>query len=125
MIDFNTITLLTGEAAAADAPANPGLLGTLGSLLPFLLLIPIFYFLMYRPQKKQEKETAAMRNSLMIGDEIVTIGGIIGIITNITEETITIISSRDRIRIQLLKSSVSRVQVSANASDEEKKEEKN
>jgi preprotein translocase subunit YajC len=88
-------------------------------------MIAVFYFFAIRPQKKQEKETQEMRSSLSIGDEIVTIGGIVGIITNITEETITIISSRDRTRIQLLKSSVSRVQVSANAQGEEKKEEKN
>ena len=49
MIDFNTITLLTGEAAAADAPANPGLLGTLGSLLPFLLLVCFFYHSISHP----------------------------------------------------------------------------
>ena len=113
MIDFNTITLLTGEAAAADAPANPGLLGTLGSLLPFLLLIPIFYFLMYRPQKKQEKETAAMRNALQVGDEITTIGGIIGKIVSIKEETIMIETGHDRTKIRLLKSAVRNVDVKA------------
>jgi preprotein translocase subunit YajC len=85
-----------------------------------------FYFFAIRPQKKQEKETQDMRNSLSIGDEIVTIGGIVGIITNITEETVTIISSRDRTRIQFLKSAVSRVQVAANAesNEESKNEEK-
>lgn len=84
-------------------------------------LLLVFYFFMIRPQRKQERETQAMRNNLSVGDEIVTIGGIVGIIVAISgEETITIISSRDRTRIQLLKSAVSRVQVSAeenNSSD--------
>lgn len=77
-------------------------------------LLLVFYFFMIRPQRKQEKETQAMRNNLAVGDEIITIGGIVGIIVAISgEETITIISSRDRTRIQILKSAVSRVQVSA------------
>lgn len=100
--------------------------GTWGTIIMIVLMVVVFYFFAIRPQKKQEKETQQMRDALSIGDEIVTIGGIVGIITNITDETITIISSRDRTRIQFLKSAVSRVQVPANApdSDEAKKEEK-
>lgn len=105
---------------------NTGIWGTWGTIIMLIVLFGAFYLFAIRPQKKQEKETQEMRNALSIGDEIVTIGGIVGIITNITEETITIISSRDRTRIQLLKSSVSRVQVPANApeGDDDKKEEK-
>ena len=103
--------------------AGMGATGTWGTIIMIVIMFAVFYFFAIRPQKKQEKETQQMRDALSIGDEIVTIGGIVGIITNITEETITIISSRDRTRIQLLKSSVSRVQVSANAteSQEDKK----
>ena len=93
------------------------LTGVGGTLYPIIMiggLLLVFYFFMIRPQRKQERETQAMRNNLAVGDEIVTIGGIVGIIVAISgEETITIISSRDRTRIQLLKSAVSRVQVSA------------
>ena len=94
-----------------------GMMGTWGSIAMIVIMFAVFYFFAIRPQKKQEKETQAMRNALAIGDEIVTIGGIVGIITNITDETITIITSRDKTRIQLLKSSVSRVQVSANENE--------
>lgn len=112
------------STAGTDAGAST--MGTWGTVIMIVLMVVIFYFFAIRPQKKQEKETQQMRDALSIGDEIVTIGGIVGIITNITEETITIISSRDRTRIQLLKSSVSRVQVAANApeAEETKKEEK-
>ena len=48
------------------------------SLLPLLILIVAMYFLMIRPQKKKDKEIKEMRNSLQVGDEIVTIGGICG-----------------------------------------------
>lgn len=92
--------------------------GALYSIIMIGGLLLVFYFFMIRPQRKQEKETQTMRNNLAIGDEIVTIGGIVGIIVAISgEETITIISSRDRTRIQLLKSAVSRVQVSAEESN--------
>ena len=93
------------------------LTGAGGMILPIVMIggmLLVFYFFMIRPQRKQEKETQAMRNNLAVGDEIITIGGIVGIIVAISgEETITIISSRDRTRIQILKSAVSRVQVSA------------
>ncbi len=110
--------------STATSPA--GGFGSWGSIILIVIMFAVFYFFAIRPQKKQEKETQQMRDSLSIGDEIVTIGGIVGIITNITDETITIISSRDRTRIQFVKSAVSRVQVSANApeGEEEKKEEK-
>jgi len=110
--------------ATTSTPANG--VGMWGTVIMIVLMFAVFYFFAIRPQKKQEKETQAMRNSLSIGDEIVTIGGIVGIITNITDETITIISSRDRTRIQFLKSAVSRIQVAANASEgsEDKNEEK-
>ncbi len=103
--------------------AGMGTTGTWGTIIMIVIMFAVFYFFAIRPQKKQEKESQQMRDSLSIGDEIVTIGGIVGIITNITEETITIISSRDRTRIQLLKTAVSRVQVAANApeSEEDKK----
>ena len=92
--------------------------GALYSIIMIGGLLLVFYFFMIRPQRKQEKETQTMRNNLAVGDEIVTIGGIVGIIVAISgEETITIISSRDRTRIQLLKSAVARVQVSAEESN--------
>ena len=64
--------------------------GTMMTIIPLLLLIVIMYFLMIRPQKKREKETTAMRNSVQVGDEIVTIGGICGKIVKTKDETIVI-----------------------------------
>ena len=72
-----------------------------------------FYFFMIRPQKKQEKEINEMRNSLSVGDEITTIGGIIGKVISIREETVVIETSHDRTKIRLLKSAISKVDVKA------------
>jgi preprotein translocase subunit YajC len=68
---------------------------------------------MIRPQKKQEKEQNDMRNNLAVGDEITTIGGIIGKIVSIKEETCVIETSHERSKIRILKSAVSRVDVKA------------
>ncbi len=51
-------------------PTNPG--SGLGTIIMLVAMIAIFYFLMYRPQKKQERETNDMRNGLTVGDEITT-----------------------------------------------------
>ena len=87
--------------------------GGLVSILMIVAMLAILYFFMIRPQKKQEKETNAMRNSLQVGDEITTIGGIIGKIVSIKEETIMIETGHDRTKIRLLKSAVRNVDVKA------------
>ena len=82
-------------------------------ILMVVLFIGVFYFFGIRPQKKQEREAAEMRNSLMVGDEITTIGGIIGKIVSIKEETMIIETGRDHTRIRLLKTAVRTVDVRA------------
>jgi preprotein translocase subunit YajC len=76
-------------------------------------LLVVMYFVMIRPQKKQEKEQNDMRNNLAVGDEITTIGGIIGKIVSIKEETCVIETSHERTKMRILKSAVSRVDVKA------------
>ena len=89
---------------------NPQSLITIGMLV---LVIVVFYFLLIRPQKKQEKEAADMRNGLQVGDEITTIGGIIGKVVSIKEETCMIETGRDGTKIRILKSAVKSVDVKA------------
>lgn len=79
----------------------------------FVVIAIVFYFVLIRPQKKQEKQANEMRNALQVGDEITTIGGIIGEIVSIKEETITIETSRDRTKIRFLRSAVRSVDVRA------------
>lgn len=86
------------------------------NMLPILMVVAIFvvfYFFMIRPQKKQEREQSAMRNNLTVGDEITTIGGIIGKVVSIKEETCVIESAHDRTKIRILKNAISRVDVKA------------
>ena len=91
---------------------NPG--GqTAVSIVVIIGMVVVFYFMVIRPQKKQEKEAAKMLNELSVGDEITTIGGIIGEIVSIKDETVLIESSRDRTRIRILKGSIKCVDVKA------------
>ena len=83
------------------------------TIIMLVAVFVVFYFFGIRPQKKQEKETNAMRNNLQVGDEITTIGGIIGKIVSIKDETCVIETSRDGTKIRFLKSAISRVDVKA------------
>lgn len=80
-------------------------------------MIAIFYFVGIRPQKKQEKEANDMRNSLAVGDEITTIGGIIGKVVSIRDETCVIETTHERTKIRILKNAISRIDVKADDSN--------
>ena len=88
-------------------------MGQYSSIIVIVLMFVALYFFMIRPQKKQEKAVNDMRNNLQVGDEITTIGGVIGKIVSIKEETITIETSHDRTKIRFLKSAVRCVDVKA------------
>ena len=92
--------------------ANTGLQG-ITTIIMIVAMVAIFYFFMYRPQKKQEKEAADMRNGLQVGDEITTIGGIIGKVVSIKEETCVIETGRDGTKIRILKSAIKNIDVKA------------
>ena len=83
---------------------------TIGMLV---VIFAAFYFFAIRPQKKQEKEAANMRNSIQVGDEITTIGGIIGKVVSIKEETLVLETTRDGTKIRILKNAVRSVDVRA------------
>ena len=76
-------------------------------LIPLVLMIALMYFLMIRPENKRKKQAEEMRNSLKKGDQITTIGGIVGKIVQVTDENIIIETSDDRVRMELTKWAVS------------------
>ncbi len=100
------------EAATASNSVN-----AITTLVMLVAMIAIFYFFMYRPQKKQEKESNDMRNNLKVGDEITTIGGVIGKIVSIKDETVTIETSNERNKIRILRTAVRNVDVHAEDAD--------
>ncbi len=104
------LTFLTADAAAAGTAA--GVQG-ITTIVMLVVMVAVFYFFMYKPQKKQEKEINDMRNSLKVGDEITTIGGIIGKVISIKEETVMIETGRDGTKIRILRSAVKNIDVRA------------
>ena len=86
----------------ADAAAGSG-----SMILMLVLMFAVFYFFIIRPENKKKKKTEEMRNSLSIGDEITTIGGMPGKLVQITEDTVTFETGEDRVRIQAKKWSIS------------------
>ncbi len=90
--------------------------GSAGSLIYIIVIVAVFGGMMFftsRRQKKQDKETADMRNNIVVGDEITTIGGIIGKVISVKEETLMIESGHDRTKIRILKTAVRSVDVKA------------
>lgn len=101
----------------ATTPAQGGLGTSLMSIIMIAVIIAVFYFFMYRPQKKQEKEEKKMRDSLAVGDEVTTIGGIVGKVVSIQEETLVLETTRECNKIKFLKSAVRKVDVKAEDAD--------
>lgn len=69
--------------------------------IPLILLFVLMYFMLIRPQKKKDKETQKMRNSIQVGDEVTTIGGIIGIVVSLKEDTLVIETAGERNKIRI------------------------
>ena len=86
-------------------------------LLMMVAIFGVMYFFMIRPQKKQEKQINEMRNNLQVGDEVTTIGGIIGQIVSIKDETVLIETGRDKVKIRFLRSAIRSVDVKAEDAD--------
>ena len=73
----------------------------LGTFLPIILMVVIFYFFLVRPQRKRDKAERDMGNSIQVGDEISTIGGFIGKVVSLKEDTLVIQTSADRTKLKL------------------------
>lgn len=84
------------------------------SFIPLVVLFIAMYFLMIRPQKKKDKQIQDMRNSLQVGDEIVTIGGICGKIVKTKDESIIIAVGADKVKFEMKRWAVSTVETHAN-----------
>ncbi|HHW25339.1 MAG TPA: preprotein translocase subunit YajC [Clostridiales bacterium] len=111
--------MFLAEAAATDTSpyASQGWV----TIVMLLVMLAVFYFFLYRPQKKQEQQINEMRNSLEVGDEITTIGGIIGKVVSIKGDTVLIETGNDRNKIRILRSAVKSIDVRASEIEEEER----
>ena len=78
-------------------------------ILMFVVLIAVFYFFLIRPENKKKKQLQSMRDNLSVGDEITTIGGIVGKIVGIKDDLITFETGEDRVRMQVARWAISTI----------------
>lgn len=90
-----------------EAAPQAGGAGGISTILMFVILIAVFYFFMIRPENKRKKEAQAMRDALKVGDEITTIGGVMGEVVSIKEDSFVIETSADRVRVEFAKFALS------------------
>src|ERR1700722_15642644 len=90
------------------------------SFLPLVFIVAIFYFLVFMPMQRQKKQQAQMLASLQSGAEVLTTGGIVGTIINITGDSLIIRVKPDNIKLQIARSAVASL-VNADKAAEEKK----
>jgi len=122
------LSLMALEQAAVDATAmgtegemtaSAGLLGTLISLLPMILIFVVFYFMLIRPQRKKEKKVQEMLNALKVGDRVNTIGGIFGTITAIKDDTLELSVGKDNVKLIFARWAIQKVDDVAIENDSE------
>ncbi len=80
----------TATAPGTEAAQGGGILAALSSFLPLVLILVLMYFMMIRPQKKRQKEEQKMRDGIRVGDELTTIGGIVGRVVTVKEDSLII-----------------------------------
>ena len=81
--------------------------GGFSSIFFLIIIFVVFYFFMIRPENKRKKQLNEMRDNTAVGDEIVTIGGIMGKVVQVTGDTITFETGEDRVRMQVTKWAIS------------------
>ena len=105
--------------AAAGAGATGGSMFT--TIFMLVAMVGVFYFMMIRPENKRKKEAEQMRNALKVGDQVTTIGGIVGTVVNVKDDKFVIETSADQVRIEFQKWALSTNETAAAAAKEASK----
>jgi len=92
------------QTAYAAATGTQG--GSSSTIIMIVLMVAVFYFLLIRPENKRKKEAESMRNSLKKGDWLTTIGGVYGRVVAVTDRTVVIETSEDRVRVEFVKAAI-------------------
>ena len=87
---IGVLVFISNAYAQTTTAADPGIMGSLTTFLPLILMFVVMYFLMIRPQQKRQREAKAMMDALAKGDEVATAGGILGRVTKVADTYVTI-----------------------------------
>ncbi len=93
-------------------------------IIMLVVMVAVFYFMLIRPENKRKKEAEVMRSSVKEGDEVTTIGGIIGTVVNVKEDKFVLETSADRVRVEFAKWAISSNDTAAAAAQEAAKKAK-
>jgi preprotein translocase subunit YajC len=102
---MNLLSFVTIAQTSTPPPQQ----GIGSMLIPFLCIGVIFYFLILRPQKQQQKKLAEMVSALKTGDKVVTTGGIHGIIANVKDGTTLMLKVDDNCRMEVDKAAIATI----------------
>ena len=93
-------------------------MGMVGAIVWMVVLFGIMYFLMLRPQKKEQKRLQAMLNDMEVGDSIVTTGGFYGVVIDMTEEDVIVeFGNNKNCRIPMRKQAIAEVETAGSAAE--------
>ncbi len=97
--------VLALPALAQATPAGPPAPSLITQLLPFIILLPVFYFLLIRPQQQRAKKHTAMISAIKRGDTVIMSGGLIGKVSKVSEDELSL-DLTDTVRVRVVKSMV-------------------
>jgi len=89
---------------------TPTFFETYGTVIFLVIMLAVMYLTVVLPSRKEEKAKAEMRNSIEVGDGVVTIGGIVGRVVSVKEDTILIETGSDRVKIRMAKNAIGEVE---------------
>lgn len=95
--------------------------GMLGTILMLVVMVAVFYFLLIRPENKRKKEAEQMRSNVNTGDQVTTIGGIVGKVVSVKDEKFVLETGADQVRIEFAKWAISTNDTAAEAAKAEAK----
>ena len=113
-----SITTILPSFLADAAPAGGGL----GMFVPKILILVMFYFILIRPQRKQQKAQEEMRKGIRVGDKVVTIGGIHGLVSGMTDKTVSV-KVADGMSMKFDRSAIASSEAKGSGKDEPEEEE--
>jgi preprotein translocase subunit YajC len=100
-MSFLLLNALIGGGGGTDSKSNPAMM-----VVMLVAMVGVMYFTMIRPQRKRQKEEQAIRDNISIGDEVTTIGGIMGRVVTVKEDSLIIETGADRTKLRIIRTAV-------------------
>lgn len=105
---MNNFLFTMSSAATTDADTALGGMSILTMIIPLGVMVLIFWLFIIRPEKKRSREMQNMLDNLQVADEVVTTGGIVGLVVSVSKDTVLIETGSDRTKIRVMKSAIAK-----------------